>query len=88
VFALCHFWIQTEPNAGPFTVGDLAGKVRSLTGQNEEQFTVRQAAYDLRKLRAEQVVGKPGRTAERQDPRSLLLRHRKWRTERAVVTSW
>ena len=45
-----------------FTVGDLAGKVRSLTGQNEEEFTVRQAAYDLRKLRAKQLVVKPGRT--------------------------
>jgi hypothetical protein len=51
-----------------FTVGDLAGKVRSLTGQNEEEFTVRQAAYDLRKLRAKQLVVKPGRTRRYQVP--------------------
>jgi len=51
-----------------FTVGDLAGKVRSLTGQNEDQFTVRQAAYDLRKLRAKQLVVKPGRTRRYQVP--------------------
>jgi hypothetical protein len=51
-----------------FTVADLAGKVRSLTGQNEEQFTIRQAAYDLRKLRAKQLVVKPGRTRRYQVP--------------------
>ena len=51
-----------------FTVGDLAGKVRSLTGQNEDEFTVRQAAYDLRKLRAKQLVVKPGRTRRYQVP--------------------
>jgi hypothetical protein len=51
-----------------FTVGDLAGKVRSVTGQNQEEFTVRQAAYDLRKLRAKQLVVKPGRTRRYQVP--------------------
>ena len=51
-----------------FTVGDLAGKVRSLTGQNQAEFTVRQAAYDLRKLRAKQLVVKPGRTRRYQVP--------------------
>jgi len=51
-----------------FTVGDLAGKVRSLTGQNQDEFTVRQAAYDLRKLRAKQLVVKPGRTRRYQVP--------------------
>ena len=51
-----------------FTVGDLAGKVRSLTGQNQNEFTVRQAAYDLRKLRAKQLVVKPGRTRRYQVP--------------------
>ena len=32
-----------------FTVADPAAKVRSLTGHDEHQYTVRQAAYDLRK---------------------------------------
>jgi len=45
-----------------FTVADLAAKVQSLTGQDEHQYTVRQAAYDLRKLRAKQLVVKPDRT--------------------------
>jgi len=45
-----------------FTVADLAAKVRSLTGQAEADYTVRQAAYDLRKLRGKHLVDKPGRT--------------------------
>jgi hypothetical protein len=45
-----------------FTVADLAGKVRALTGQTEDGYTLRQAAYDLRKLRGKQLVIKPGRT--------------------------
>jgi hypothetical protein len=36
--------------------------VRSLTGQAKADYTVRQAAYDLRKLRGKQLVVKPGRT--------------------------
>jgi hypothetical protein len=45
-----------------FTVADLAAKVRSLTGHDEHQYTVRQAAYDLRKMRGKQLVIKPSRT--------------------------
>jgi hypothetical protein len=41
-----------------FTVADLAHQVRHLTGND---YTVRQAAYDLRKLRGKQLVVKPGR---------------------------
>ena len=42
-----------------FTVADLADKVRSLTGQTDQDYTVRQAAYDLRKLRGKHLVVKP-----------------------------
>ena len=45
-----------------FTVADLAAKVRSLTGREEQGYTVRQAAYDLRKLRGKQLAVKPNRT--------------------------
>jgi hypothetical protein len=41
-----------------FTIADLATKVQALTG---EDYTIRQAAYDLRKLRGKQLVIKPGR---------------------------
>ena len=45
-----------------FTVAELAAKVRSMTGRAQPDYTVRQAAYDLRKLRGKQLVVKPGRT--------------------------
>jgi hypothetical protein len=51
-----------------FTVTDLAATVHSLTGQGEDQYTVRQAAYDLRKLRGKQLVVKPDRTRRYQVP--------------------
>src|SRR6266545_399929 len=51
-----------------FTVADLAAKVRSLTGQSEHDYTIRQAAYDLRKLRGKHLVAKPGRTRRYQVP--------------------
>jgi hypothetical protein len=41
-----------------FTVADLAHQVSSHTGTD---YTIRQAAYDLRKLRGKQLVVKPGR---------------------------
>lgn len=42
-----------------FTVADLAAKVHLNTGRDD--YTVRQAAYDLRKLRGHDLVTKPGR---------------------------
>jgi hypothetical protein len=51
-----------------FTITDLAAKVRSHTGQAEVEYTTRQAAYDLRKLRGKQLIVKPGRTRRYQVP--------------------
>jgi len=45
-----------------FTVADLAARVQAMTGQAEGDYTARQAAYDLRKLRGKQLVTKPGRS--------------------------
>jgi hypothetical protein len=45
---------------GGFTVKDLAAKVHASTGSTD--YTTRQAAYDLRKLRGKQLVDKPGRS--------------------------
>jgi hypothetical protein len=47
---------------GGFTVAQFADKVRTMTGQSESDYTVRYAAYDLRKIRAKQLIDKPGRT--------------------------
>jgi len=45
---------------GGFTVADLATKVQATTGQTG--YTIRQAAYDLRKLRGKDLLVKPGRS--------------------------
>ncbi|MGH3848416.1 MAG: hypothetical protein ACRDRT_01715, partial [Pseudonocardiaceae bacterium] len=45
---------------GGFTVADLADKVHAIS--NNDDYTVRQAAYDLRKLRGHDLVLKPGRS--------------------------
>ena len=45
---------------GGFTVADFAARVRDMTGQ--AGYTIRNAAYDLRKLRGKHLAGKPGRT--------------------------
>jgi hypothetical protein len=43
-----------------FTVTDLATKVHTMTGHTD--YTTRQAAYDLRKLRGKDLIVKPGRS--------------------------
>jgi hypothetical protein len=45
---------------GGFTTAGFAAKVRDMTGQ--PGYTIRNAAYDLRKLRGKHLAGKPGRT--------------------------
>ena len=44
-----------------FTVAQFTTKVRAMTGQTPEDYSTRQGAYDLRKLRGKQLVIKPGR---------------------------
>jgi hypothetical protein len=63
-----------------FTIGELAAKVQHLSGQGPDDYTVRQAAYDLRKFRAKQLVEKPGRTRRYHVPPDAL------RTITAVTT--
>jgi hypothetical protein len=50
--------LAAAPNG--FSVADLATKVHALTGSAD--YTIRQAAYDLRKLRGHELVTKPGRS--------------------------
>jgi hypothetical protein len=51
---------------GGFTVADLAAKVQAMGGQTS--YTIRQAAYDLRKLRGKDLIVKPGRSRRYQVP--------------------
>jgi hypothetical protein len=44
-----------------FTVADFTAKVHAMTGQDAATYTIRQAAYDLRKLRGKQLIHKADR---------------------------
>jgi hypothetical protein len=52
--------LALAPAPGGFTVAEHAARVRQITGQ--DNYSTRQAAYDLRKLRGKQLISKPGRT--------------------------
>ena len=54
--------LALAPSPGGFTVAGLTAKVHAMTGQTPSTYNTRQAAYDLRKLRAKQLVDKPART--------------------------
>jgi hypothetical protein len=45
-----------------FTVAELTTNARAMTGQTPSDYTVRQAAYDLKKLRRKGLIAKLGRT--------------------------
>jgi hypothetical protein len=50
--------LSTSPKG--FTASELAAKVGALNGPSPTPYTARQAAYDLRKLRGKDLVGKIG----------------------------
>lgn len=54
--------LALAPAPNGFTVAELATKVHALTGADDSAYNVRQAAYDLRKLRGKQLVEKSGRS--------------------------
>jgi hypothetical protein len=51
-----------SPAPKGFTVAEYAAKVHAVTGETDADYSLRQAAYDLRKLRAKDLVVKPGST--------------------------
>ena len=55
-----------------FTITELTDKVHAMTGQTDADYSIRQAAYDLRKLRAKNLVQKPGSTRRYQVPPHAL----------------
>jgi hypothetical protein len=52
--------VALAPAPGGFTVAQLAARVHTMTGQAD--YTIRQAAYDLRKLRGKDLLVKPGQS--------------------------
>jgi hypothetical protein len=53
--------LALAPAPNGFTVAEFTAKVHALTGHDHTGYSVRQAAYDLRKLRGKHLVHKPGR---------------------------
>ena len=53
-------------------MAELAAKVHTMTGGTDADYSVRQAAYDLRKLRAKKLVIKPGKTRRYHTPPEAL----------------
>jgi hypothetical protein len=58
--------LSTAPDG--FTVTEFTTKVHTMTGQTNADYTTRQGAYDLRKLRGKDLITKPGRTHRYQIP--------------------
>src|SRR6476469_4392260 len=54
--------LALAPAPNGFTVAEFTAKVHALTGHHHTGYSVRQAGYDLRKLRGKHLVDKPGRT--------------------------
>jgi len=58
--------LALAPSPHGFTAADFAARVRQLTRQ--DGYTIRQAAYDLRKLRGKNLIDKPARTRRYHTP--------------------
>ena len=54
--------LALAPSPRGFSVGELAAKVRELGGRDLREYSVRRAAYDLKKLRGKELVTKLGRS--------------------------
>jgi hypothetical protein len=54
--------LALAPAPHGFTAGEFAAKVHARTGTSDAEYNIRQAAYDLRKLRGKQLVDNPART--------------------------
>jgi hypothetical protein len=54
--------LALAPAPNGFTVAEFTAKVHAHTGVDHTGYSVRQAAYDLRKLRGKQLIDKPSRS--------------------------
>jgi hypothetical protein len=64
--------LALAPAPGGFTVAQLAAKVQQTTGQTDADYTTRQAAYDLKKLRGKHLVIKPSKSRRYHAPPDAL----------------
>jgi hypothetical protein len=59
------------PSPSGFSVAQFTAKTRALTGPRAAEYTVRQAAYDLKKLRGKQLLAKRGARGYQAQPAGL-----------------
>jgi hypothetical protein len=64
--------LALAPSPGGFTAAQLTAKVQAMTGQTDRDYTTRQAAYDLKKLRGKHLVVKPGTSRRYHAPPDAL----------------
>lgn len=64
--------LALAPTPGGFTVAQLAAKVQQMTGQTDRDYTTRQAAYDLKKLRGKHLVVKAATSRRYHTPPEAL----------------
>jgi len=64
--------LALAPSPGGFTVAQLTAKVQAMTRQTERDYTTRQAAYDLKKLRGKHLVVKPAASRRYHAPPQAL----------------
>ena len=64
--------LGVSPSARGFTASELARQVRLLSNQTESDYGPRRAAYDLKKLRAKNIVQRIGQTRRYQSTASGL----------------
>ena len=54
--------LALAPAPHGFTVAQFAAKVHAMTGTSNAEYNIRQAVYDLRKLRGKHLLNKPARS--------------------------
>jgi hypothetical protein len=54
--------LALAPSPAGFSAAHFRTKVQSLSGLSDADYTLRQAAYDLKKLRAKDLITKLGRS--------------------------
>jgi hypothetical protein len=64
--------LALAPTPGGFTVAQLAARVQQMTGQTDRDYTTRQAAYDLKKLRGKHLVVKAATSRRYHTPPEAL----------------
>ena len=52
--------VALAPCPKGFTASEFASQVRAITGQNEQEYGVRRAAYDLKKIRGKNLLARFG----------------------------